>query len=233
MPSVSGGSVRRAIIGGVLMGAALVAASAALAQTSQPTDTPPQAAAPGGGAPLVHAMPVSGAAAQEMADLFESYCLKRFPDDAAVSTAAVADGLVALTEAEVKGILKDDPGRGWYKQTDFARYTITVESPPYHTCAVRRMSDVGIDDVKPYIADVNHWMDGHGAQMVKSGAVKQPAGPGIDSSMFPFIAMNPATQQPMAVFIVVLTNYHGHYAGPGVTSGPGVEVRYVYQDKQQ
>lgn len=71
--------------------------------------------------------------------VFDMLCNRLFPNDAQVEAAmAKLHGARALTAAELRIYLKDDPGRGWdIPMTDGSRMIVTIEAPPYHACAVR------------------------------------------------------------------------------------------------
>ena len=72
-----------------------------------------------------------------LVDAFGHFCLHHFPGPARMED--VAPGQVtALPPARVRDFLHDDPGRGWVYKADGGEYVVTVEDPPYHTCAVRR-----------------------------------------------------------------------------------------------
>lgn len=75
----------------------------------------------------------------ELADLFADFCLKRFPSETALAEGVELKQLRALSPRGVRRFLHDDPGRGWLLETPSDAYVITIEDPPYHACAVRRM----------------------------------------------------------------------------------------------
>jgi hypothetical protein len=74
-----------------------------------------------------------------LVDAFLDLCLNRFPDDAAFAKGAAARQLQPMAPAAVKQYLHDDPGRGWTGQSPSGPYAVTIESPPYLACGVRRM----------------------------------------------------------------------------------------------
>jgi hypothetical protein len=49
----------------------------------------------------------------------------------------------ALTPAQVRTYLKDDPGRGWIMDIFSTRVIITIKVPPIHACAVRVIGPSG------------------------------------------------------------------------------------------
>ena len=56
----------------------------------------------------------------------------------------------AMSDAEVKSILHDDPGRGWTIAGRTAAFRLTVEAPPYHACGVRTNTVAGFPTMQPY-----------------------------------------------------------------------------------
>jgi hypothetical protein len=75
------------------------------------------------------------AIAAAKAELYDEICLRAFPDDQAVESAAKAHGATAMSPEDVKITLRDDPGRAWTLADDSA--TIWLELPPYHACSIR------------------------------------------------------------------------------------------------
>ena len=73
----------------------------------------------------------------EFVAFFATYCLEKFPDDAALVSAASDSKLVALTPDQTKLFLRNDSGQGWLIQGESGKYILTDELPPYHACAVR------------------------------------------------------------------------------------------------
>ncbi|MDZ5647857.1 NMCC_0638 family (lipo)protein [Nitrospirillum sp. BR 11828] len=209
----------KAAAGAVMIVGALIHGVAAQEATPQP---PP--------VQLPDPSPEDVAAATELAEVFEDFCLKRFPDDEAVK--AGAQDLTAMTPDQVKGILKDDPGIGWYKKTPLALYKITLELPPYHACAVRRMTANGIPTVKPYLAAITAFAAAQGRPLQRQQAQKMnlPTGPTV--TIFPQAIADATGQRVQTQFMVLLTNYHHQYGGEDYVGGVGLEVRYVRQEKQ-
>jgi len=76
-------------------------------------------------------------AGSALVEAFALFCLDRFPDAARVEDAAPGR-MTAMPRAQVQRYLHADPGRGWTYRTDDGAYVLTIEDPPYHTCAVRR-----------------------------------------------------------------------------------------------
>ena len=73
-----------------------------------------------------------------LVEAFGRFCLDQFPQPARMEN--VAPGQVKPMPADqLRRYLHEDPGHGWYYTANGATYVVTVEDPPYHTCAVRSM----------------------------------------------------------------------------------------------
>lgn len=70
-------------------------------------------------------------------DLYETACLRTFPDDQALDALMAARGATPLSDADVKVTLLDDPGRAWQVGEGAERLLVFLELPPYHACSVR------------------------------------------------------------------------------------------------
>jgi hypothetical protein len=81
-------------------------------------------------------------AAKDLALVYDQICLAAFPDETKLQKSLASFSAVELNQTEVRALLHDDPGRGW--RLPGTPFTVTVESPPYRTCAVRRMTRDGL-----------------------------------------------------------------------------------------
>jgi hypothetical protein len=182
--------------------------------------------------PAVHAQAKydTRALSDEMAAIFATFCIDRFPDDRALDTDAKAKKLVALTPDQVKRYLHDDPGRGWSIQGTSGRYVMTVEAPPYHACAVRSMTPAGLTDAQRYAAEIKDYAAKKGDQLSTSTqSTKTPDGIDINAYVSP--VTGPAVKAQES-FMLILSNYHGKVPAEfraDAKGGIGVEVRMVHQ----
>jgi hypothetical protein len=166
--------------------------------------------------------PAPDAAAQlaEMLTLYDEICLKAFPDDAAVARAVEARGGVAMTGAEVKSILHDDPGRGWHIAGKTAPFNLTVEAPPYHACGVRTNTIAGFPSMQPYQDLVARY--GQGRTFQKVGPVNQEVG-GNQSVGAGDMTMRGSLAEGLLVFTVQ------PLPANRAVSGDAIQVRFVHQ----
>jgi hypothetical protein len=100
----------------------------------------------------------------EMIEIYDSACLRAFPDDAAVARAMATRGGTAMDDAQVRIYLHDDPGRGWNVAGRTARFRLLLEAPPYHACGVRTMTAAAFPDMAPYRALADRFEAGGGYQ---------------------------------------------------------------------
>jgi hypothetical protein len=87
-----------------------------------------------GAAPARAAAP----AAVELVEIFAQACLEKFPDDTAVRQFAAEKQLAVMPDDRLHRLLGTDPGEGWIHNTARGQYLLTIEMPPYHTCAIRK-----------------------------------------------------------------------------------------------
>jgi hypothetical protein len=86
----------------------------------------------------------------EMLALYDEVCLHVFPDDDAVARNLAGRGASALSPAQTRIYLHDDPGRGWRLEGRTARFDVTIEAPPFHACSVRTMTAAAFPNLQPY-----------------------------------------------------------------------------------
>jgi hypothetical protein len=168
----------------------------------------------------------------EIAEIYSSFCLQKFPDLTALGALASTRKAAVLDSTQVKRFLHSDPGRGWALHTGTGNYIILAEDPPFRTCSVRRMTPSGIADVKPYIAAVNAYIAAQNGKLIKMQPSQSKTPDGIaDVTTLPYGMLNSAGK-PSETFAVFLTNYHGRAPEDqraDATGGVGVEVRMVHQ----
>lgn len=169
--------------------------------------------------------------ANELAEMFSSFCIEKFPDNDAVAALADSKKAQVMTPGQVQQFLHEDPGHGWSIQTPTGLYFITIEEPPYNTCAVRRMTPVGIPTVKVYKDAVDRYVASKNGKLlpVQNAHVKGPGISDISAYSSPMLDSNGKLAES---FILFLTNYHSQvppYYKVDAQDGIGVEVRMAHQ----
>jgi len=119
-----------------------------LAQTSPPPRPGPTQAPP--------ADPQKDAVG-ELLDLFAAFCLMKFPDDAAAETYGSARGFKPMPPERLRGLLGQDPGVGYLYETGQGTYAVTIERPPFHTCAIRKRFTRSPEMKGRYVTTLNLW----------------------------------------------------------------------------
>ncbi len=183
---------------------------------------------------IVHAAPAPPADVTELASMFSDLCIGSFPDENKVQAFLTSKAATSMSAQEVQRYLHSDPGRGWYIQTPVALYGVTIENPPFHTCAIRRMTPEGAatpgthavaQAEKAYASTI-----GGTTVMIKPTSVRTgPTGPDVLSFG---IGVLDAAGKPSDSFGFFLSNYHGHPPAPWIadgTPGVGVEIRLSRQ----
>lgn len=98
-------------------------------------------------APAPHLPDTPALRGQGQLALFDMICVRVFPDEARIATAmAKLPGARALSPAELRTYLKDDPGRGWIMPAGSSEIVVTLEAPPIRSCAVRMTNTDGVID---------------------------------------------------------------------------------------
>jgi hypothetical protein len=93
----------------------------------------------------------------ELIDLFGAACLTKFPNDDAVRQLATDKRLTVMPDNVVRQILGTDPGQGWIQETAHGPYLLTIEMPPYHTCAIRKAESAAPDFLAPFSVLLAAW----------------------------------------------------------------------------
>ena len=166
----------------------------------------------------------------ELAAVFAAFCLDAFPVAADLDRAAAGRKATVMSADEVKSLLHDDPGRGWTLRTAEARYSITIEFPPFNACAVRRMTPVGTAGVTNYLSAVNKYVAAKNGKLVTLPTQKKVVN-GADVTLYGQSMVN-AGGEMRETFAVVWSNYHGRpppASRADAGTGVGVEVRFVHQ----
>ena len=138
-------------------GALLAATSLVPAAAQRPGPIPPDAAGE------------QDAAGAALVDAFGKFCLERFPAPAHMEDAALGQ-VTAVPPAMVQRFLHDDPGHAWRYVANGATYIVTVEDPPYHTCAVRSMYATQPGYHVPWLLTTELWAASAGRQFGPSQA---------------------------------------------------------------
>lgn len=176
----------------------------------------------------VQSKPYQPADINELVKMFSEICLDSFPNSDRINSSLSRMSSIKMPPSEVQRYLKTDPGQGWYVKNRSTLYAVTIEEPPYHTCAIRRMTSVGpnaagvssaVHLIKSYATKI-----GGSTQAIPHKEVQGLAGLDIAYSGIGIFANGKLSD----VFAIITTNYHGRISEPWVTAetvGEGVEIR--------
>lgn len=169
--------------------------------------------------------------ARDMAELYQRVCLKAFPNRAAVAATLAASQAKKLDAAAAAAALQGDPGSGWQVTTAVAAYQITIEDPPFNSCAVTRMTAEGLATAMPYIVAVQDYARSKSLLMGEAEPLQQRTAEGADVQVMASPLGDDPKKSPTELSMYVTTNYHGRYSGwaaPYVAGGNGVAIKMAH-----
>ena len=144
----------------------------------------------------------------ELLDVFTDFCLKRFPDDAAIETYVTGKGVTPMPEARLRNLLGTNPGIGWLLTAAFGEYQLTIEKPPYHTCAVRKQFPRAPDVRASYAARLQSWVATRPGANMSEQPPLSPTISGIVSRAFIFEITLPGGP-PNETLMAIITPLNG------------------------
>lgn len=166
----------------------------------------------------------------EYVGLFTSLCLQKFPDDGALATEAAAKG-PALTTAQVKAFLHDDPGQGWTISGAETKYILTDEAPPYHACALRPPSPQPPNQ-SPFFAAAKDFVAASGESLGPLRGRPVPGANGVYSVEIQASVLDGKGQPTPEAYIFIETNYPATTRPDGSHTPDFFDVRFVRQIRQ-
>jgi len=164
----------------------------------------------------------------EFVAFFRAYCLEKFPDDAALVSAASDSKLVALTQDQIKLFLRNDSGQGWLIQGESGKYILTDELPPYHACAVRHAVRAPFS-VAPLKDLADEYVAAKGHRLVDGPSLQTPMGEGIVSALSSQNEVDEKGVPTGEAFMLAVVSYPPQDMADGTKSQPFWEIRFVRQ----
>lgn len=154
--------------------------------------------------------------ANEVANLFDLYCLKRYPDLDAMGTLALQRGDEALP---AKGLPK--PGKVWAVRGPSARSVVSAMAGPSGGCSVRRMSPVGLADTHPFLRVLDAFAKAHSLTLLAAEPML------LSDVKIAAVSARDQSGSQVELFTVAIFNFRGHrpadLADAG-EDGPGLEI---------
>jgi hypothetical protein len=164
----------------------------------------------------------------EFVRLFSSYCLKSFPDDAALLKQAEADKLAPLSPAEVKTVTRKDNGVGWVVGGAKLQYVLTVEQPPFHTCSLRHLSEQPLDGQK-LMAAAKAFVEATGHKLMPPVGHSRPMNQGQISNSLILQELDEKDQPLPQAYMYFVVGYPAIERADGSMSKPFYEIRFQRQ----
>jgi hypothetical protein len=132
------------------------------------------------------ASPVRAAepATAELLEVFAAACLAKFPDDTEVRKYAREKQFDVMADERLHQLLGTDPGEGWVQKGAHRQYLLTLELPPYHTCAIRAVNAKTPDLIPTFSERIGSWTAGQAGVSLKGPSKQTASIGGIPSEVF-------------------------------------------------
>ncbi|HEX4194913.1 MAG TPA: hypothetical protein VHY80_17525 [Stellaceae bacterium] len=152
----------------------------------------------------VHAQ--SGVKSDAIADalsVFDQICLKRFPVGSAINEFVAQNRLLPVPDQDLRAMLGSDPGIGFYAQSPPGPYTLTIELPPYHTCAIRKRFSNQPNMRARFSALLRSWTKAQRGATIKADPIHSAQVGGIDSRVDVFEISIPGIREAEGLMAIV------------------------------
>ena len=164
-----------------------------------------------------------------LAQMFTAFCIKAFPDAAAVDAALKLRSQAPLTPEQAKPYLPDGSGKGWLVRTSDSLFAITVEDAPNQTCTVRQMTPDGVRNVSGLVDAIKTHVLAMKGKIVVVSPDKATSPDGSEIRYWGYGVLT-ADNTPVEQFGVYVLDYKGKAPEPWnafAGKGSGVEVRFT------
>jgi hypothetical protein len=144
----------------------------------------------------------NNAATMELMRVFDDICLKKFPDDTKIAAYAEARHFSPLSPEIISKMLGKDPAVGWTQKGGFGDYVITIERPPFHTCAVRKQFLEMPDIHESFATTLEVWRASLAGAKITERPMQSPAIGGIVAQLYAFAMSAPGAQNEALLAII-------------------------------
>jgi hypothetical protein len=117
-------------------------------------------------------------------DVFTAVCLAKFPNDADVREYAREKQFDVMADERLHRLLGTDPGQGWVQNGLHRQYLLTIEFPPYHTCAIRAVNAKTEDFVPTFSERIGSWAASQAGMSLKGPSQKTTNIGGVPSEVY-------------------------------------------------
>jgi hypothetical protein len=168
--------------------------------------------------------PVSG----EFVRLFSAYCLKSFPDDAALEGRAARERLMPLSAGQAKVLLRGKPGLGWLISGADGDYEAALQRPPFHTCTIQRQSEQMLDGA-PLAAAAKAFVESGGHRLLPPVASSRPLPDGSTSDALVLQETDGNGASINSAYMFITVRHPGGLLADGSFSKGFYDMRFVRQ----
>lgn len=123
-------------------------------------------------------------ATAELLEDFAAACLAKFPDDAELRKYAREKQFEVMADERLHRLLGTDPGEGWVQKGAHRQYLLTLELPPYHTCAIRAVNAKTPDLVQAVSGRIGSWAASQAGASLKGPSKQTASIGGIPSEVY-------------------------------------------------
>lgn len=165
----------------------------------------------------------------QLAQIFAAFCIKAFPNAAAVDAALKIRSEAPLTPEQAKLYMPDGSGKGWLVRTSDSLFALTVEDAPSQTCAVQQMTPDGVRDVAGLMDAVKAHVQAMKGKIVEAAPDKATSADGLEIRYWGYGVLG-ADDTPVEQFGVYISDYKGKAPEPWTPyagKGSGVAVRFT------
>jgi hypothetical protein len=178
----------------------------------------------GAASPASAVPPVSA----EFVRLFSAYCLKSFPDDAALEGQAARDRLKPLSAEQAKILLRGKPGLGWLISAADGDYEAVLQRPPFHTCTIQYRSGEAQDGA-PLAAAAKAFVEAGGHKLLPPVSSSRPLADGSTSHALVLQETDGSGLSINSAYMFITISHPGGLTANGVFTRGFYEMRFVRQ----
>jgi hypothetical protein len=121
---------------------------------------------------------------------------------------------------------------GWVVGGAQVQYLLTVEQPPFHTCALRRVSEQPLDGA-PLMAAAKNFVEAGGHKLLPPVGHARPMGEGMISNSLILQELDEKDQPLPLAYMYFVVSHAAMARADGSMSKPFYEIRFVRQIYRQ
>ena len=164
-----------------------------------------------------------------LTQLFTTFCIRAFPNAAAVDAALKLRSQAPLTPEQARPYLADGSGKGWLVRTSDSLFAVVLQDGPNQTCAVQEMTPDGVRDVAGLVAAIKSHVEPSKGKIVVVAPDKATPADGPEVRYWGYGVLTP-DDVPVEQFGVYVSDYKGKAPEPWTPfagKGTGVSVKFT------